>query len=61
MQSHCAAVPSGTSTWLGEAGRADGGGVPSRVDPAAVDMGPFDPCATASVCAELPSRREPDS
>jgi hypothetical protein len=23
MQSHCAAVPSGTSTWLGEAGRAE--------------------------------------
>jgi hypothetical protein len=60
MQSHRAAVPSGTSTWLGDAGR-NGGGVPSRVDPAAVDMGPFDPCAMASICAELPSRREPDA
>jgi hypothetical protein len=47
MQSHRAAVPPARAHGLGKQGGRNGGGVPSRVDPAGVDMGPFDPCAMA--------------
>ena len=53
MQSLGAAAMAGTHGIQHMAGE---GAVPSRVDPAAVDMGPFDLAPCLRVCAELSSR-----